>query len=158
MKNQSALKVVCELLIKDQSELSNELNNLCNKAIEASQTANAPFSKFKVGAAALLSDQTVVIGSNQENVAYPSGLCAERVALFACGAQHHNKVVKALAVYVDSFENLEEIPMPCGGCRQVMNQTESDQKTDLQVLLVTKNKKVYIARNTEMLLPFPFRF
>jgi len=148
----------CTLTKYTWAELDLDQQQLCNKAIEASKTAFAPFSKFNVGAAALLENGVFVLGSNQENVAYPSGLCAERVALFACGAQHNGLKIKALAVYVDSFENKAEIPMPCGGCRQVMNQSEVNQGQEMPILLVTMNKDVFLAKNTEMLLPFPFKF
>ena len=75
------------------NEISDSQKKLVDASIEAAQTAFAPFSNFKVGAAALLTNGTIVIGSNQENVAYPSGLCAERVAFFACGPQHNGQVI-----------------------------------------------------------------
>lgn len=140
------------------NEISDSQKKLVDASIEAAQTAFAPFSNFKVGAAALLTNGTIVIGSNQENVAYPSGLCAERVALFACGAQHNGQVISHLSVYVDSFENKDEIPLPCGSCRQVINQSEVNQKNDISIFLVTKNKDVYVAKNSEVFLPFPFKF
>ena len=152
------LKIEINLEYVEFEDLDSVEQNLVESSILASKSAYAPYSKFNVGAAALLQNGEVVIGSNQENAAYPSGLCAERVALFACGAQFKDQIISHLAVYVDSFENDHELPMPCGSCRQVMNQSEFRQNSPIKILLITKSKNVYVAQNTEQLLPFPFRF
>ena len=96
-------------------ELNNQESNLLEKAIEASKNAYAPYSRFNVGAAVLLEDGTIVIGNNQENVAYPSGLCAERVAFFAAGAQFPGKEIRSVAIYAfsDLFE-VKDAVAPCG--------------------------------------------
>jgi cytidine deaminase len=158
LKERESIKAEIKLLKYEFDELESNVKNLVNESIKATESAYAPYSKFKVGAAALLEKGKIVIGSNQENAAYPSGLCAERVALFACGANFKDQKITHLSVYVESFENPSEIPMPCGGCRQVINQSEFRQDSAIKILLVTKNKDIYIAENSEQLLPFPFRF
>lgn len=158
MKEREILIAEIKLSKYDFEELETEVQSLVEESIRATESAYAPYSKFKVGAAALLENRKIVIGSNQENAAYPSGLCAERVALFACGANFKDQKITHLAVYVESFENPNEIPMPCGGCRQVINQSEFKQDSAMKILLVTKNKNIYVAENSEQLLPFPFRF
>ncbi|MGB0430907.1 MAG: cytidine deaminase [Bacteroidia bacterium] len=158
MNKREALKAQIELLKCEFNELTESEKLLVKNCIEAATDAYAPYSKFKVGAAALLENGKMVKGSNQENAAYPSGLCAERVALFSCGANFKEQKITHLSVYVESFKNENEVPMPCGGCRQVINQSEFRQNQSIKIMLVTKNKDVYIAENSEQLLPFPFRF
>lgn len=147
----------CELLAYEVAELDQATQELILACKNALSGAFAPYSNFRVSAALRLEDGTIVVGSNQENAAYPSGLCAERVALFAAGAQHPGKAVRSLVVYAPDFENPKEVPMPCGACRQVMNQSEQNQGTEMRILLLTANEEVYIAESTEDLLPFPFR-
>lgn len=158
MKRREKIAVTCELLKYSLAELGQEEQHLVLESIRAAETAFAPYSKFKVGAALLLVDGTVVIGSNQENAAYPSGLCAERVALFAAGAQYKGIEIKSLSVFTPSFENPSEVPMPCGSCRQVMQQSEYHQEGKIRVLLVQSTDSIYIAESAETLLPFPFKF
>ncbi|MBI3142596.1 MAG: cytidine deaminase [Bacteroidetes bacterium] len=131
-------------------------NRLCQEAMEAANSAYAPYSKFFVGAAVRLRSGVVVRGANQENAAYPSGLCAERVALFAAGAQHHGHPIACLAIYSPSLADPLALPLPCGGCRQVIHETERHQQSDIKILLVTKDHTVYIAHNSQVFLPFPF--
>jgi cytidine deaminase len=96
---------------------------LMNAAIEARSRAYAPYSHFYVGAAVLLDDGTIVLGNNQENVAYPSGLCAERTALFAAGANFPGKGVVKVALAARSNDFVVETPIyPCGACRKVMSE------------------------------------
>ena len=158
MTQRAKKSYLCELHRYDLQELLPAERDLVSKAKKASETAYAPYSKFNVGAAALLSDNTVVFGSNQENAAYPSGLCAERVALFACGAQQSGKRVLSLAVYAPALKDADAVPMPCGSCRQVMQETEHHQNAPLRILLITSNNHVYLAENAQTLLPFPFEF
>lgn len=158
LKTRQKIAVACELYQYSLSELSKGEQELVLQSIEAAETAFAPYSKFKVGAAALLENGTTVIGSNQENAAYPSGLCAERVALFAAGSQHHGIQIQSLAVFTPSFANAAEVPMPCGSCRQVMQQSEFHQNSSIRILLVQSKDSVYIAESAETLLPFPFQF
>lgn len=138
-------------------ELSENDRHLLQEAMEATKTAYAPYSNFKVGAAVLLDNGIIVKGSNQENAAYPSGLCAERVALFSAGSQHPGVKIKAIAV--TAFLNNELTPhpvSPCGDCRQVMAECEHRYRTDIRFIMIDTNKKILIAENVKSLLPFMF--
>jgi cytidine deaminase len=138
-------------------ELERSDLDLIDKAFQVCENAYAPYSKFHVGAAALLSNGEVILGSNQENVAYPSGLCAERVALFYAGANFPNEQVKTLCIVAKGdLLPFEKLLSPCGSCRQVMIETENRQKTPFRVILVSQNKKTVIFSSARDLLPFAF--
>lgn len=131
--------------------------SLIDSAKLVMKDAYAPYSKFSVGAAALLSNGDVIKGSNQENIAYPSGLCAERVALFYAGANFPNETVKTLAIVAEGdLVPVETILSPCGSCRQVMVETESRQKKAYRVILVSQNGQVVIFKSATDLLPLAF--
>ncbi|MGB1270425.1 MAG: cytidine deaminase, partial [Flavobacteriaceae bacterium] len=120
------LKLSTTFKIYEQlSELPSAVFSLMQKAIDARNTAYSPYSKFNVGAAILMENGKIVIGSNQENAAYPSGLCAERVAIFQAGALYPNVNIKAIAITATSQTKkiMEPIP-PCGACRQSMAEYE----------------------------------
>lgn len=146
----------CELEEIFESELSKSETLLIAQCKEAHLSAHAPYSNFHVGAAVLLDNERIITGSNQENVAYPSGLCAERVALFACGAQFPNNKIKALAVSAPDFNNKDQIPMPCGACRQVIQQFEHRQEDHYKVFLINPKGDIFLSKSAENLLPFPF--
>lgn len=115
-------------------ELPGEIQTLFQHSFEAREKAYAPYSQFKVGAAVLLSNGEVVIGSNQENAAYPSGLCAERTAIFAAGAQYPDQQIKALVVSVKSANKKVDVPTPpCGACRQSIAEYEFKQKSPIAI-------------------------
>ena len=138
-------------------DLTAEDRNLLKAAITATESAYAPYSDFKVGAAVLLANGIIVNGSNQENAAYPSGLCAERVALFSAGAQYPGIKIKSIAVA--AFKNPETEPRPaspCGACRQVMAEYEQLHKQNIRFIMVDTNKKIIVAENVKSLLPFLF--
>ena len=136
-------------------ELSEEYKNLVNKAKEQCENAYAPYSNFRVGAAVLLENGEIVGGSNQENAAYPSGLCAERTAMFYANSQFPTTPVKALAIAAwTNGKFLAEPASPCGACRQVMLETESRFK-DFPVLLYG-TEAVYMAEKAKDLLPLCF--
>jgi len=138
-------------------ELDNETQMLIEKAKLASTMAYAPYSHFKVGAAVLLEDGTIITGNNQENAAYPSGLCAERVAVFATYAQHPNAVIKAIAITAQSDDFQVDTPVtPCGACRQVLAEYETKSGKDIQLIFTGKNAGVLIVNSVKMLLPFVF--
>ena len=124
-------------------------------AIEAARNAYAPYSRFRVGAALLLSNGVVVVGSNQENAAYPSGLCAERTALFAAGAQYPNEAVEILLLVAFSEEDRVESITPCGACRQVLMETSSRHQKPFKVIMVGKEQALVLHDNRG-LLPFAF--
>jgi len=137
-------------------ELGESKQILINKAKEQVNKAYAPYSKFHVGAAIELENGKIITGSNQENSAYPSGLCAERVAMFYANANYPNIAVKTIAIVAFTNENfLEEPVTPCGSCRQVLLETELRFKKDITILLYgTKN--VYQLENVKQLLPLCF--
>lgn len=130
---------------------------LVKKAYEIAENAYAPYSAFHVGAAVELTNGQIVLGSNQENIAFPSGLCAERVALFFAGANYPKEEVKTICVVAKGellpFENLLT---PCGACRQVMLETEIRQTTQYRIILVSQNERTVIFKSANDLLPFAF--
>lgn len=129
---------------------------LLNSAIEATDTAYAPYSNFHVGTALLLEDGTIVKGSNQENTAYPSGLCAERTALFSAAVSHPDKTVKTLAIIAKNPENKLVAALPCGACRQVMAEQQLRQGKKIRVICYFSDDRVLIFNDIESLLPFGF--
>lgn len=142
---------------KHYSELPQEEVHLVQKALHAMNNAYAPYSKFKVGAVAMLDDGNIVSGSNQENKAYPSGLCAERVALFNVGANFPNKKVKKLVVVAEGdLVDESQVVGPCGACRQVMLETMERQNEAYEVLLLSQSGKVLRVQSPKDLLPFSF--
>lgn len=137
-------------------EMSEPDRSLALSAIEAIDGSYAPYSHFNVGAAVLLSDGTVVKGANQENAAYPSGLCAERTAMFAAGAAYPGLDICSIAVAARQNGVLcAEPAAPCGACRQVMAQYQTKSGKPLSVILVGA-KKVQKFTRVDDLLPFIF--
>ena len=151
-------KIELSFILAHLSELSAEEQQLVSNAKSAFKTAYAPYSGFLVGASVLLENGEVINGSNQENVAYPSGLCAERVALFYAGAKFPNIKINTIAVSVLS-KNFEvtDVISPCGACRQVMAEYEGKQDKPIKVILHSPNDEVLIANKVEDLLPFMFK-
>ena len=133
-----------------------EACELLKYAIQATDTAYAPYSDFHVGAAVKLENGTIVTGSNQENVAYPSGLCAERVALFTASAQHPGKTIKSIAIVARNPQGQLVEASPCGACRQVMAEVQTRQKSPLQVITYIGNDRIRIIDRVDDLLPFLF--
>ncbi len=139
------------------NELPSEIQSLMNQAIETRKNAYAPYSKFRVGAAILLDNGKIVLGSNQENAAYPSGLCAERVAIFQAGAIYPNaKIVKlAITAASDTNPTLSPIP-PCGACRQSIAEYEFKQDTPIEIYFMGESGEVYKSNSINNLLPLSF--
>ena len=130
---------------------------LVNEALKIAKNAYAPYSKFHVGASLRMEDQSIIVGSNQENIAYPSGLCAERVALFHAGALYpEKKVIKLCVVAFGDLFDKDAWLTPCGGCRQVMAESESRQKKPIEILLVSQNNKVLKFHSVLDILPLAF--
>jgi cytidine deaminase len=153
MKNKT---IVTKVEIYSFEELDNLKQQLINKAKEQISKAYAPYSGFYVGAAIELENGEIFTGSNQENAAYPSGLCAERVAMFYANAQYPDIPVKTLAVAASTNGKFLSIPVtPCGSCRQVLLETEKRFKKDITVLLYG-TKEVYMIKNVKQLLPLGF--
>lgn len=129
---------------------------LIAEALDAQKGSYSPFSHFQVGAALLLADGTIVKGANQENVAYPSGLCAERTAMFAAGANYPDTPMVTLAIAGSDHGVLCESPAsPCGSCRQVMAQYQQKFGRPIQIILVG-SKRIRKFQKVEDILPFIF--
>ncbi len=125
------------------------------KAVEALQSAYAPYSEYRVGSAVAYSNGHIVLGSNQENMAYPSGLCAERVALFSGAAQYADAEIVAIAIAVEKSSPNSSIS-PCGACRQVMIEFESKQKRPIKIISGSIEGGVDIYESVKQLLPMSF--
>ncbi len=137
-------------------DLDPEDRDLLFEAHEAASKAYAPYSSFQVGGAVRLANGVVVRGSNQENMAYPSGMCGERVAVFAAGAQHPDVVMTAVAIASPSPNALAHAFMPCGGCRQVLVEAERRQGIPLRIILQVRDEDVMISESALNLMPFAF--
>ena len=152
-----------ELLLKStvkvaqMSELTDAERSLIEQAIEATNRSYAPYSNFSVGAAILLKNGTTIMGCNQENAAFPSGICAERSAIFAAGAQYPDQPVIMLAIAArnEKGELQEEPVSPCGPCRQVIIETETRYKQPIRILLYGK-KYIYVVDGIRQLMPLSF--
>lgn len=140
------------------NELDQQDKALVEMAKEAASFAYAPYSKFSVGAALLLENGVYVKGNNQENVAYPSGLCAERVAVFAASANYPGIVIKAIAITAKSDSFIIETPIsPCGSCRQVLAEYEHKQGRPIKIILSGEKGKILAISKVEDLLPLSFK-
>jgi cytidine deaminase len=135
------------------TELDKTSRALCLEAVKAMASSHSPYSKFRVGAALRLQSGKIIHGSNQENVAYPSGLCAERVALFTWGANH----IEAMAVTAatDEFEILQPVTS-CGACLQVLAEFERKQNKPIETILFCKDGPVWVMNGVDSFLPFLF--
>jgi cytidine deaminase len=154
MKHQ--LKIEYQLFPNTECLTEKELELLSN-ALEACKNAYAPYSKFKVGASVLLDSGRIIKGSNQENIAYPSGLCAERVTLFNCGSNYPDEKVDVLCIVAKGdLLPVDRLLSPCGGCRQVMVETEERQGQSYKVIIVSQDERVLIFDSAKYLLPFVF--
>ena len=138
-------------------ELPQEIQSLMQQAIAVRKNAYAPYSKFKVGTALLLDNGKVVLGSNQENAAYPSGLCAERVAIFQSGAIYPDaKIIKmAITAASDTNQTLAPIP-PCGSCRQSIYEYEFKQNNPIAIYFMGESGEIYKSDSIKNLLPLSF--
>ncbi|HHT03797.1 MAG TPA: cytidine deaminase [Bacteroidales bacterium] len=138
------------------TELSEEAMNLVLEAQESIKTAYSPYSQFSVGSALLLDNGEYVRGSNQENAAYPSGLCGERVALFAWGANNSENKVVAIAISAKNQKGEFAKAYPCGACLQVMVETEIRTKEKLKIIVQINDQEVQVFNGVECLMPFSF--
>jgi cytidine deaminase len=139
------------------SELPDTIQNLINKAQQARDNAYAPYSHFKVGAALELANGTIVTGNNQENAAFPSGLCAERVAVFSAGANYPGERILHLALTVKSGHKVINTPTPpCGACRQSLAEYEVGQGQPIALYFMGETGKVVKSGSVRDLLPLIF--
>lgn len=142
---------------KNLNELAPKDKALMLQAVSARKNAYAPYSNFRVGAAVSLANNEVVIGSNQENASYPSGLCAERVAIFHAGAKFPNVAVNTVAISAasDNYE-VTSPAAPCGNCRQVMYEYEFKQKQPIRLLLMGEKGSIIECSSVDDILPLGF--
>lgn len=139
------------------SELPKDIQKIINKAQQARENAYAPYSHFMVGAAVLMENGEIVTGNNQENAAFPSGLCAERVAVFHASAMHPKKSITSIAISARSTKRTIKTPIaPCGACRQALAEYEVKQKSPLSIYFMGETGKVVKANSVKDLLPLIF--
>lgn len=140
----------------DFSKLDPQISKLIHLAKEAAQKAYAPYSKFKVGAVLELNNGEIFSGNNQENAAYPSGLCAERTVLFYANSNFPDTPVKRMVLAAYENGHLTDSPVyPCGACRQVMMETQDRYKQNYEVWMLGK-EKVHMVKSVAPLLPLKF--
>lgn len=138
-------------------ELPNDIQDLMTQAVEVRKNAYAPYSKFRVGVAIFLDNGKIVLGSNQENAAYPSGLCAERVAIFYAGAVYPEAKILKMAITAASDTNQTTAPIPpCGSCRQSIAEYEIKQETPIEIYFMGEIGAIYRSESLKNLLPFMF--
>src|SRR6187402_2180329 len=138
-------------------ELPIDVQDLMFKAIEVRKHAYAPYSKFRVGAAVLLDNGEIIVGSNQENAAYPSGLCAERVAIFQASSIYPEATIVKIALTAASDNNKTTTPVPpCGSCRQAIAEYEIRQNTPIEIYFMGETGMIYKSASIKNLLPFMF--
>ena len=150
------LTITSVIKVYEYDELNDTDRALLDDAIEATRRSYAPYSHFSVGAAALLANGVVVTGTNQENAAYPSGLCAERTTLFYANSQYPDQAVVTLAIAARTEKDFIDTPIPpCGACRQVILETEKRYKQPIRILLYGK-KCIHEVQSIGHLLPLSF--
>lgn len=150
------IEITSKITILEYSELSENDQELIERAKKAAKSSYAPYSKFHVGAAVRLADNSIISGNNQENAAYPSGLCAERTTLFYANASHPDTAVTELAIAAYTNGKYLSSPVtPCGACRQVILETEQRFKHSIRILLYG-TEKIYEIKGIKNLLPLQF--
>jgi len=155
MKN---VEIHCSLTeYESLEELTNDERELLAEAKASMNKAYAPYSHFHVGAAIMLENGIILRGNNQENASYPIGLCAERVAIFAAGANYPNVKIKALAITANSdLFHVNKPITPCGACRQAIAEYEHRYHQDIRLIMSGESGKVLIANSISNLLPYQF--
>lgn len=150
-----AYKIEIAVIKKTIVELTAVEKQWMDAALAAARNAYAPYSKFQVGAVVVLDNDQLVAGNNQENAAYPSGLCAERVALFAAGAQYPDVPIKAVVIAAIKEGIIQDKIAPCGACSQVLLESEIRHQQPVRILMYG-SKEVRIVGSVSALLPFSF--
>ena len=144
-------------VFENVEELPKDAFTLMQKAIEAREKAYAPYSNFHVGAALLLDNNEIITGNNQENASYPSGLCAERTAIYYAGSQFPDAKVVRMAISAGSKKNKTTSPIPpCGACRQAIAEYEVKQDTPIEIYFMGETGKVAKSKSLANLLPLIF--
>ena len=138
-------------------ELPSDIQSLMLKAVKSREMAYAPYSKFKVGAAILLNNNEIITGNNQENASYPSGLCAERTAIYYASAKFPEAKMLKMALTASSQNQITDQPIPpCGACRQAISEYELKQKTPIEIYFMGYQGKVVKSKSLADLLPLAF--
>ena len=152
------IKIESTLYVFDNvHELPQDAFTLMQKAVEAREKAYAPYSKFHVGAALLLDNNEIITGNNQENASYPSGLCAERTAIYYAGAKYPNARIVRMAITAGSKKHQTKEPIPpCGACRQAIAEYEIKQEIPIEIYFMGETGKVAKSKSLENLLPLMF--
>ncbi|HCO84662.1 MAG TPA: cytidine deaminase [Arenibacter sp.] len=151
-------RVVFDLMVyESMGELEQEDQVLMLEAVKARQNAYSPYSKFNVGAAVLLDNDEIVIGNNQENASYPSGLCAERVAIFYASAKFPGIGIKAIAISATSKNFVVNKPAaPCGNCRQSISEYEIKQQRPISIIMSGETGEILKCNSVSDILPLAF--
>ena len=148
---------VSATIFESISQLTLDDKALMLKAIEATETSYSPYSNFKVGACILLENGKYITGSNQENAAYPSGMCAERVAIWKAGSDYPGIRILKIAITAKTLKKITDKPVgPCGACRQSMLEYEIDQDAAIEVFFMGEVGEVVKVSSVKSLLPFSF--
>lgn len=150
------IKLTTKIAVYPLEECSETEKKLIETAKEATKKAYVPYSEFRVGAAVLLENGEIIAGNNQENAAYPSGLCAERTAVFFANANYPDQRITTIAVAAwHNGQFTSDVITPCGGCRQVLLETENRFKAPMKILMYS-NEAVYMIESVKDLLPLSF--
>tara|TARA_R110000868_G_scaffold354256_1_gene615553 strand:+ start:753 stop:1208 length:456 start_codon:yes stop_codon:yes gene_type:complete len=145
------------MVYESMGELEQEDQVLMLEAVKARQNAYSPYSKFNVGAAVLLDNDEIVIGNNQENASYPSGLCAERVAIFYASAKFPRIGIKAIAISATSKNFVVNKPAaPCGNCRQSISEYEIKQQRPISIIMSGETGEILKCNSVSDILPLAF--
>lgn len=154
----SKLTITTEIEVyASAKDLAKKDAELLVEAQKMVKLAYAPYSNFNVGAALLLENGKIITGNNQENAAYPSGLCAERVAIYSAGAHYPTSAVKTIAISVKSKSVVIKEPLsPCGACRQAIAEYENKFGKPIRIIMSGEKGQIYIAKSIESLLPLMF--
>lgn len=152
------IKITSKFTIYENSnELSSSNKSLLLKAIEARNNAYSPYSKFSVGASLLLENGKIILGNNQENAAYPSGMCAERVAIWNAASQYPKIKIKKIFISASSKISIVNKPVsPCGACRQTITEYEVNQAQNIEIFFTGETGKIIQANSINDLLPLAF--
>lgn len=150
------INIVTTIKELSEEELEEKDRKLVEEAKNATKRSYTPYSNFNVGAAAELENGIIITGTNQENAAYPSGICAERTTLFYANSKYPNIPVKSLAIAANTKNEFTEFPTsPCGACRQVILETEKRYNKKIKIILYG-SKKTFVINGIEELLPLSF--
>ena len=151
------INLITKITVYSYEECTEIEKKLIDAAKQSTFNAYAPYSNFHVGAALLLENGKIITGNNQENAAYPSGLCAERTAVFYANAQYPDQKIETIAIaahYNGDFT--DDLISPCGSCRQVLLEVESRYNSPVKIMMYNKKNEIYVAESMSSLMPLSF--